>query len=135
MDMGTLVEDMAEVGDTRRAAQAVVVDLSMVDMYRLDAEDQGILAVDRHCDADLAIVAAVGSGAAGIALAVLGPAAGMLCFCRPWVVILVRSILLGLDSPAVGIVTFEAPLCLPWLCSSIPYSCRCADVIQRLRGR
>ena len=39
MDMGTLVEDMAEVGDTRRAAQAVVVDLSMVDMYRLDAED------------------------------------------------------------------------------------------------
>jgi hypothetical protein len=39
MGMGTLVEDMAEVGDTRRAAQAVVVDLPTADMYRLDVED------------------------------------------------------------------------------------------------
>ena len=39
MGMGSLVVDMAEVGDTRRAAQAVVVDLSMVDRCRLDVED------------------------------------------------------------------------------------------------
>jgi hypothetical protein len=39
MGMGNLVEDMAEVSDTRRVVQAVVVDLSKVDMYRLDVED------------------------------------------------------------------------------------------------
>jgi hypothetical protein len=39
--------------------------------------------VDRHCDADLAIAAAVGSDAVeGIVLAVLDPVVGM-CSCRP----------------------------------------------------